>query len=119
MRRKNVKAWLITWEGDHDRDDNVAMLLHPGIVEGRVADLMALLYANEYGSFSERVVYAMERDPFHHPYRARLGSRDGRELAGHLVCGRNPYLYGRRVERVTVLEGDDGTQSLQWSEIET
>ena len=118
MRRRNAKAWLITWEGDHGRENNVAMLLHPATAEGRVADLVALLYANERGTFGERLVYAMERDRIGHPYRARLASRDGRELEGHFICGENPCLYARRVEYVTVEPGDNGAEVLRWAEID-
>jgi hypothetical protein len=117
-RHRNIKAWLITWEGDHGRENNVAMLLHPATAEGRVADLVALLYANECGTFGERLAYAMQRNHFDRPYRARLANWTGHELEGHFVCGENPYIYGRLVERVTVEPGDNGAEMLRWTEID-
>ena len=117
-RRRNVKAWLITWEGDHSRESNVAMLLHPATAEGRVMDLMALLYVNEYGTLAERLIYAGERDRIHHPYRARLADRNGRDLDGHFICGENPWLYARLVEHVTVEHTETGAEILRWTEID-
>jgi hypothetical protein len=117
-RQRNVKAWLITWEGDHGKENNVAMLLHPATAEGRVADLVALLYANERGTFGERLIYAMERDRIGHPYRARLASRNSRELEGHFICGETPSLYARLVEHVTVETCDNGPEVLRWVEID-
>ena len=116
MARRNVKAWLITWEGDHGREDNVAMLLHPATAESRVAGMMELLYANQRGTLAERLVYAIERDPALHPYRSRVATRGGREDDGHLLCGDDPYLYARRVEHVTVGRGEEEAEALRWTE---
>jgi hypothetical protein len=119
MRRKNVKAWLITWEGDHGRgEENVAMLLHPRMTEMRVGQLVELLYANAYGTFGERLVYAVERDHFSYPYRARRAERNGLDWECHLLCGGNPYLYARPVEQVVVENGGDGAELLRWAEID-
>jgi hypothetical protein len=119
MRRKNVRAWLFTWEGEHGRQDNIALLLHPATAKGRVAHLVGLLYANEHGTFTERITHATDTDPAHHPYRASLAIRDGRECEGHFVCGGNPYLYARLVEQVTVEPGDNGSEMLRWREIDS
>jgi hypothetical protein len=118
MRRKNIKAWLITWEGDHGRDDRVVMLLHPKMTEQRVGELIELLYANAYGTLGERLVYAVERDHFNHPYRARRAERSGQDWECHLMCGVNPYLYARPVEQVSVEQGEDGAELLQWREVD-
>ena len=117
MRQKNVRAWLITWEGNHGREDNIAMLLRPETAESRVAHLTAMLYANALGTFEDRLAYIVERDPFNHPYRPWRGSPDGRELDGHFMCGANPYLYARRVEGITI-EKTERTEMLRWREID-
>lgn len=119
MRRRNVRAWLVTREGEHAGQDKVALLLHPATAKGRVAHLVALLYANEYGSFTERVAYATDRGPTGHPYRASLAIRNGRECDGQFICGGNPYLYARLVEGVTVEAGDNGSETLRWREIDS
>jgi hypothetical protein len=118
MRRKNVRAWLVTWEGEHGKQDNVALLLHPAMAESRVAHLVALLYANVRGTFTERITHATDTDPAHHPYRAEILNRNGREREGHFICGGNPYLYARLVEQVTVESGENGGEILRWREIE-
>jgi hypothetical protein len=117
IRRKNVRAWLITWEGDHGREDNIAMLLHPETAESRVAHLLGLLSANTLGTLEDRLAYVMERDPIDHPHRPRRGGPDGRERDGHFTCGANPYLYARRVEAITI-EKTDGGETIRWREIE-
>jgi hypothetical protein len=119
MRRINVKAWLITWEGDHNKENAVAMLLPPKMVEQRVGEFIELLYANARGTLGERLIYATERDHFNLPYRARRAQRNGGDWESHLLCGENPYLYARLVEQVTVEgAGENGAESLQWREIE-
>ncbi len=118
MGRRNVKAWLITWEGDHGRYDNVALLLRPDTAQARVAELVALLYANACGSLSERISQALTRDDTERPYRARSETPHGVERDDHFICGENPRLYARRVERLSVESGDDGTERLCWREIE-
>lgn len=118
MRRKNIRAWLVTWEGDDSGEDKIALLLHPATAESRVAHLTALLYANTHGTFTERIACAVERDPAHHPYRAELASRNGRECEGQFICGGNPYLYARLVDQVTVETGENGGEMLRWREID-
>jgi hypothetical protein len=118
MRRRNVKAWLITWEGDHNLANNVAMLLHPKTAERRVAELIDLLYANACGTPSERLLYLTERDFIGRPYRLRLADRDGCPRDRHILCGENPCLYARLVEHVRVERSESGTEALQWSEID-
>jgi hypothetical protein len=113
MRLKNVKAWLITWEGDHKREGRVAMLLHPRTPVRRVGDLIELLYVNACGTFAERLVYASERNDWNYPYRAHLPDWNGRDWEGHLVCGENPYIYARIVEHLVVGAGE----ALQWREV--
>jgi hypothetical protein len=118
MARRNVKAWLFTWEGDHGMENKVALLLRADTAESRVAELVALLYANACGSFGERLSQALVRDDAERPYRTRFAMPRGAERESHLMCGGNPCLYARRVERVTVDTGDDGAERLRWSEIE-
>lgn len=117
MGRKNIRLWLVTWEGDHGREDNIALLLPAKTAEGRVAELVALLYASECGTFAERLAQAVRRDDAERPYRSRCASPEG-EGEGHFICGENPRLYARRVERVAVETGGDGAEQLHWSEIE-
>ncbi len=118
MARPNVKAWLFTWEGDHGMENNVALLLRADTAQSRVAELVALLYANACGSFAERLSQALVRDDAERPYRARLATPGGAEREGRFICGGNPCLYARRVEQVTVDTGNDGAERLRWSEIE-
>jgi len=96
MRRRNVRAWLITWEGDHESEDSVAMLLHPRTPPRRVGEVIELLYVNACGTCGERLVYATERNDWNYPYRAHSPDWRGRDCTG-LVCGKNPYLYARLV----------------------
>ncbi len=110
--------WLVTWEGDHGMENNLALLLHPATAQARVAELVTLLYANVCGSLSERISQATVRDDAERPYRARAVAPDGKEREAHFICGGNPFLYARRVERVAVETGDDGGERLRWSEIE-
>jgi hypothetical protein len=56
----------------------------------------------------------MDRDHFSHPFRARHAKRDGDDWDGHFLCGENPYLYARRVERVTVEDGE----ALHWRKLD-
>lgn len=116
MGRKNIRLWLVTWEGDHGRENNIALLLPATTAEGRVAELVALLYANERGTLAERLAQAVTRNDAERPYRARCASPEG-ERAGHFVCGENPWLYARRVERAAVDTGEDGAKWLRWSEL--
>jgi hypothetical protein len=104
--------------GDGRPEDNIAMLMQPATAEGRVMDMMALLYANACGTPSERLAYAAHRDRTIHPYRAWLASRNRREREGHFICGGNPYLYARLVEQVTVESTETGTELLHWREID-
>ena len=116
VARKNLRVWLVTWEGEHGMQDNVALLLRADTSENRVAELVTLLYANACGSLGERISQATIRDDAERPYRACAVAPDGKEREGHFVCGGNPFLYARRVERVTVETGDDGAELLRWSE---
>lgn len=116
-RAKNVRAWLFTWEGDHGKDDHVAMLLHPDTALSRVAMMAALLYTNALGSASERMAYAIDRDPASHPNRARLRTIFGHEMEGYFLCGDNPCLYARLVEQVTVVRQESGEEVLRWQEL--
>jgi len=119
MARRNVKAWVVTWEGDHGRENNVALLLRADTAQARVAELVALLYANACGSLRERLAQALVRDDAERPYRARSETPDGVAREGHVIGGENPCLYARRVERVVVESSDDGSERLRWSEIDT
>ena len=109
---RNVKAWLVTWEGDHGRENNVALLLPWRTAQARVAELTSLLYANIQGTLSERLLQATIHDDAERPYRAR------REREGHVLCGENPYLYARRVERLVVGCDENGAERLHWREID-
>jgi hypothetical protein len=113
MRPRNVKAWLITWEGDHRLENPVAMLLHRRTPLRRVGEVIELLYVNAYGTLAERLVYATERNDWSYPYRAHLPDWNGRNWEGQLVCGENPYLYARIVEHLVVGAGE----ALHWSEV--
>ena len=118
MRRRNTKAWLVTWEGDHGREDTVALLLPARTAGSRVAELVTLLYANTLGTHEERIAQATIADWAERPYRVRQEARGGAEREGHLLCGGNPRLYARKVEHVTVENAGDGVARLTWREIE-
>ena len=109
MRRRNIRAWLVTWEGDHGREDNVALLLPFKTAESRVAELVTLLYANTLGAFEERIAQAATIDWAERPYQVRQETRSGAGREGYLVCGDNPCLYARKVEQVT---GDNGRANM-------
>lgn len=93
------------------------MLLHPRTPPRRVGEVIELLYVNACGTCGERLVYATERNDWNYPYRAHSPDWRGRDCTG-LVCGKNPYLYARLVEHVTVEHGGHGAEMLRWREIE-
>ncbi len=118
MGRKNVRAWLITWEGKHQREDNVVLLLNAKTAPSRVAELLGVLYANSVGSATERIAQLLHGDSPETPYRARRGNPAGLNVEGHFTCGENPCLYARLVEHVEVESDGNGAEALTWREIE-
>lgn len=103
-------VWLITWEGTNAGalPERVAAVLHHRTNGKCISAIVELLYALQGASVEELAAYA--RKPTSNPYRA---AQDGNGF----VCGHNPWLYARLVEKLKV-ETDTGTgvQTISWIE---
>lgn len=75
---------------------------------------MERIYINNYTSLRERVAYAKNKK--HHPYPAQSHRINGVPWAGRMHCGRNPYLYARLVDDLSVNVDENGEETLTWKE---
>jgi hypothetical protein len=115
-RKRGITAWLVTWDhvGEHAQPPRpIAAVLSRRWGADRVAQIVELLYANEYYSISERIAYAGES---FNPYPARRGTLYGVPWDGEICCGHNPFLYARLVDNLRT-EGEDDAD-VRWVERE-
>ncbi len=113
-RRRNkpgrISAWLVTWEwiGNHaKRKDKIAAVLNWRLTRERVAEIIEMIYANEYYTLEERVAFAKDRKL--NPYQAQYA-------AGRISCGHNPFLEARLVDNVYVTKDFEGCEQLMWQD---
>lgn len=104
-------AWLITWEwlGDHaKRDDNIVSILNYRISPSKIKDFMELLYISSEYTLSEKIAYA--KNSKNNPYPAQAER-------GHITCGHNPFLHGRKVNNLRVKKDSNDNEYLEWEEV--
>jgi uncharacterized NAD(P)/FAD-binding protein YdhS len=117
-----MKAWLITWEWcgrNAAVADKAAAILPPQYSDGRVADIVQLLYNLATLELSEWVAYA--KRPGQIAYKPRVGMVINSVPHGErIICGHNPWLYGRRVIELCVRqEPETGFEVIEWTEPQT
>ena len=116
-----MKAWLITWESTEDVPHNkqVASILSARTGAEDVRKYVERIYVDHEFSLGERVDMARYNRPFPNPYPAqfiRIGRRNIK-YEGEIQCGHNPFLRGRLVDNLKVVELEDGNEKLVWDEI--
>ncbi|QHK18900.1 hypothetical protein GU243_02975 [Pseudarthrobacter psychrotolerans] len=121
------RAWLVTWVSatSAQPENPIAAIFGSRIGSDKVKAYMEFLYAAEH--FSGEEMLGLLSDPDANPYPAsynKLAHHMGDQTdyvpyQGQIVCGHNPYLYGRLVNRLRVGEGTypDGSRQLVWEEI--
>ena len=101
-RQKGRTAWLVTWEqvGDSAVLEKIAAILKPQLGGERVRDLVGFLYASlKYEPYEQLEIIAGLRST---PYPPAFGSVKNGPAGiwqGEVICGDNPFLKARMVER--------------------
>lgn len=114
-----ITAWLVTWEwiGNHTkRKDKIAAILNWRLSPKRVAEIIEIIYANEFYTLEERLAIAKNKTA--NPYQTRYDDIQGIPWEGRLFCGHNPFLEARLVDNLYVVKDNEGNQKLIWDERE-
>lgn len=112
------KAWLITWEGDSKttHEPKIVSILNPKLSGKNVAKFIEQLYIILAGyNNAEKFKYANNRKS--NPYKAKFDDVYGLTWEGRIICGHNPYLYGRLVSNLELEKDNEGNEYLVWTEI--
>jgi len=121
-RKEAFKAWLVTWEYQgwelvsrqkHRGPSRIAAVLNSRWSGRRVAQIVRLLYVNEF--FDPRMRLSATRFPASEP-EVSFGRLDGAPWEGRIRCGGTPYLYARLVEDLQ-LAGEGHKDEYTWKEI--
>jgi hypothetical protein len=107
MKNKGIKAWLVTWEhiGDNAGPKNsIALILNPRFSPEKVKEIIELLYIYSNSSIQEKMAYSKNASA--NPYKAEFCA-----ISGHINCGKNPSLFGRKVTDLKI--SDEGTISFK------
>jgi hypothetical protein len=112
-----MKAWMITWENAEVRrrlPEKIAALLSPRLSSSRVAELVELLMLRATCDAGAMAYCA--RRPKERLHRAATSLLINQIPHGdRVLCGQNPWLYGRKVSELSVSrEGD--MEVLSWRE---
>ena len=113
LRLKNgkINAWLVTWEWINREDaivDKVATVLNPKWGSQKVGYIVEFIFAQAQYTIMELANYA--RNPQKNPHRVQHLPFDT------LLCGRNPFLLGRRVSNLSIELTEDGREVFRWQE---
>ena len=121
MKTKQLKvksAWLVTWDwvGDHAKvEDPVAAILNYRTSPEKVRRFAELLYASEFYSHGEKLLFAKDRK--RNPYPAEFGAVNGVPWQGQITCGHNPWLFARLVKNLSIEIDEQGEEQLDWNEV--
>ena len=113
---KGITAWLVTWEwaGDHAAvERRIAAILNAHWSGARVREHVELIYVNSSYSILERISYAKNRS--FNPYPAEFVKVHGIPWEAQIICGHNPWLFGRMVDNLRAGTEDD-EDTLVWTE---
>jgi len=124
MRRKKqsgMKAWLVTWDwcGRHAAvADKVAAILSPQYSDGKVKEVVRLLYILATSDLSDLADYA--KRPGQIPYKPQGQVINSIPHSDRIICGHNPFLYARPVTDLLVWqEPETGYEVIEWTEPHT
>ena len=112
-----MKAWLITWEWDSPSAsvvDKVAGILEPRISSKTVERIIEFLYARATSNLTELSNYAKNRS--YGFYSAKPFIANELKQGNGIICGTNPYLYGRIVSDLKVTTDVDAFEIISWRE---
>lgn len=111
-----MNAWLITWERLDVRPElyeKIAAILSSRRSEHSVAEFMEFLYLRATCDASDMAYFANR--PRKMIGRAQYPQSINEMPHERILCGHNPWLYGRRVTNLTVSrEGED--EVIRWQE---
>lgn len=114
-QRKGNSVWLVTWEwvGDYAKPGNIiAAILNPRWSAERVREYVEFIYVLSQYTVSEQVGYAKNRS--FNPYPAKFNQIRGIPWQGQIICGHNPYLFARLVDKLTVTD-DSNEEKVIWA----
>lgn len=111
-----MKSWLITWEemGEVEEVLRVAAVLNYRWSSHRILQVTEHIYVNATASPGEMLAFV--RDPRTWPYRAEYMRFGGVAWMGSIMCGHNPALYARMVDKLRI-EAAAGEEHLVWQEL--
>lgn len=117
-----MKAWLITWEtaGGAAAENHIASILSARTGPEDVRKYVEQIYADSEYSLRERAEMARYNKPRrNNPYPAEFMrvTPKGPRFRGQIMCGHNPYLYGRLVENIEIVDLADFESTITWDEI--
>jgi hypothetical protein len=116
--RAKLNAWLLTWEGTPGSDGpsggKIIAILDGRRSHGFVEDLVDILYWRSHCTAYETALTANKR-------RQRdSGCKPRGVYPGHILYGRMPFIFARRVHDLTVSQDQsNGTEHLRWTELPT
>lgn len=113
-------AWLVTWDwtGTHadPNEDKVVTLFNYRLAPEKIKDFIERYYASRF--YSEREKLSFMLDNTSNPYPARYNTYKGVPYTGQIHCGHNPFLYGRLVHNLEIINNTSGQEVLKWDEID-
>lgn len=77
-------------------------------------ELIEFLFLTKFYTLSERLACAVDRK--RNPYPAQFGTLDGQPWQRQIICGLNPYLFGRLVDDLVIECTEDGHETAVWKE---
>ena len=116
VKRTKLNAWLLTWVGTSgpaiDPDKKVIAIVDARRSESFIEDLVDVLYCRSVDSAYHMAFMANKRGQRAKQYRHM------NTYPGHILYGRRPCIFARRVCNLTIL-WDEGkrTEHLRWTEL--
>lgn len=107
------RAWLVTLES-HDKKPLVISVFKALRSPTYVREYMEQYYIDNYYSVREKLLYAKSRK--NNPYPAVFELLDNVPWQGRITCGHNPFLFGRLVRKLRIVDGPNG-EELAWEEL--
>jgi hypothetical protein len=113
---RGMSAWLLTWEqhgvsGQKPARRRIAAILDPRTKSETVKTIVQTLHNASQYTLSEQAGFANRR--MFDPYPAEYLRWDGTQFEGRIMCGHNPYLYARLVNKLKII-GRPGDEEVTW-----
>jgi hypothetical protein len=124
MRKKSMKAWLITWVWASDSakeaiNPDMKIILNSRFSSERVIAMAEQIYISNFFSLAEQAEYVKRtsyyKRMFNHLFAYQ--SLRGVPWTASFTFGHHPYLHGRLVDDLRVIRDERGKEVVEFKEL--